>query len=204
MSSDCGLKAETDFLKKSLRASVENCPMSFFILMVLRRVKVLKIVISCQAGGMCASGFPEIFVQLSNKHLYICSMARQTKQLTKHMLFPAIASLIVLSCGPRPGVQVNYLEPVLYIGRENRVEAEITMSEPIDKIRIVLKYNKKLVYVDESDIEYSSNRKTAAFSTKLMLPEGTQLGKDSILIGAESVNNKLVDNRWSIWIAYPD
>jgi len=121
----------------------------------------------------------------------------------KHISFLALA-LLVLACNTTPNVKINYLEPVLYIGEENRIEAEIAMSEPIDKIMIMLKNNKYWIQVEESDIEYTSNRKRATFSTNFFLPEGIQTGADSILIGAWDVNNKQVDKRLQIWIAYPD
>jgi len=69
---------------------------------------------------------------------------------------------------------------------------------------IFLKNNQRGGQVNESDIEYSSNRKKATFSTNFFLPEETQTGADSILIGAWDVNNKQVDKRLQIWIAYPD
>jgi len=80
----------------------------------------------------------------------------------------------------------------------------MSVGESIDKVMIMLKNNDHWSYVDESDIEYESNRKRATFSTNFVLPEETQLGKDSIIIGALDVNNNKVDKRTPIWIAYPD
>jgi len=122
----------------------------------------------------------------------------------KYIPFFAIA-LLTLSCNTKPEVKINYLEPMLSIGEENRIEAEVTMDQPIDEIVILLKANKNVGYiVNESEIEYSSNRKKGIFSTKLFLPEETQRGKDTIIIGAQDINNNKVDGRWQIWIAYPD
>jgi len=140
------------------------------------------------------------FALISNNSLFFIIHSKKTM---KHISFLALA-LLVLACNPTPKVKINYLEPVLYIGEENRIEAEIAMSEPIDKIMIMLKNNQRSVYVDESDIEYESGRKRATFSTKITLPEETQRGADSILIGAWDVNNKQVDKRLQIWIGYPD
>jgi len=50
----------------------------------------------------------------------------------------------------------------------------------------------------------NQNEKGQLTSTKITLPEETQTGADSILIGAWDVNNKQVDKRLQIWIAYPD
>jgi len=122
----------------------------------------------------------------------------------KKIFFIAM-SLVLSACTNNTGVKINHLAPVLYVGKANRIEAEITMSEPIDKMMIMLKSNKYGFELGKSDIEYKPNKKSGTFSVKdFVVPKGTALGKDTIIIGAYDIKGNFISDRWQIWIAHPD
>jgi len=121
----------------------------------------------------------------------------------KNFFFITLA-LLLSACSSKPSVKIQHLSPAFFIDKANTVEAEVTMSAPIDKIIIKLSSEGKWYEVEETHIEYNSNKKKGLFSVEYTFPPTTKVQDDTIFIGAIDSKGQQFLEQYRIRVAYSD